>query len=1493
MKYLEILKSHNAFDFTNNNLNIESVLFNKKTKVAYVKAIIANILTPQALDNFRNKNEMILKKAGAAEVILSIEYTNQELNSALAREYFRYIVDGICKEDFMCKSLMDLQVNFENNIYTLSIDSQSSFLETYSERLKKEFLSYYLSVDFKFVVSEELKSLSEIQNIQAINDIEALSNNREEKKEIEEKRKYVKVNKFSRRISVENFSKICQIPATQEEIFTYQENVGLPHFMIEAEIFEISIDKKRNGHVVKAHVFDETDSIIVNKWINDSEVEVCQKLKAGDLVNIIGKAEYNIYQRDVILSASEINYIGAAKKETKVDTSIVKRVELHVHTRMSGLDGLCSADDFMKVASEWGMPAIAFTDHCGVYANSEISHSKFLSKIKPIYGVELPFIDDLDYKVAFDDRSIELRKAKYVVFDLETTGFSQTHDRIIEIAAIKVEGGIITDSYNTFVNPEMFIPQKITELTTITNEDVVNAPKIEQAMQEFLDFSKDAILVAHNASFDVGMIKANMKRLNIKEINFPVIDTLNLFRAAYNIDEEPEKGIKKAFNLKVLAKYFKIKQEQHHRAIDDTKVTAQCFIGMLNDLYKKGIEDYNQINSVINPANFYKYVIPAHINVLSQNETGFRNMYRLLSDALTVHCSGEARLLKSVLNQYREGLFVLSGCYKGRVFETALNRSYEEMIEEMKYCDFIEVQPPSSYMHLVSDYDNALERIESTIKKIIDGAKSLNKLVVATSDAHYIFEEDKKYRDILIASPQIGGGTHDLFRAEVAPDAHLRTTDDMLREFDFLGKSLSYEIVVTNTNEVANQIDTIEVFKREMFAPRDDEFKESLGIDSIEVEMRRIVAENMEKTYGLENVHPLIQARLDREVNAIISNGFSSTYYMSHLLVKESMKHGYMVGSRGSVGSSIAATMMNITEINPLPPHYLCKKCKFVALKMTDEEKKQYGVKPLEEQFQKDLAEVESGYDLPDAVCPVCGEPMKKDGHDIPFETFLGFKGNKVPDIDLNFSGEFQAQAHAYIKEIFGETHAFRAGTLSQIKDKNAIGYVKGYLERKNIQMRKCEVDRISRKIIGVKRSTGQHPGGIVVVPKHSDIFQVTPVQYPADNTDNAWITTHYDYHAFESNLLKLDCLGHDDPTLIRYFMDYVDQHPEKYPFKDATEIPVDDKNVYKMFYGTEVCNVTEEQIMSKVASYAVPEFGTNFVRQMLNDTMPKTFAQLVKISGLSHGTNVWLTNAQDLVLGKTEFGAIPFKDIVGCRDDIMINLIAIGCEPYKAFEIMEFVRKGNAKRLPDVWQAHMQYMRDHNVPEWYIWTCDRIEYLFPKAHATAYVLMALRIAWFKLYSPALFYSGWFTKRAKAWDVNSFVKGEEFIRQQIKYLSEQPGKTAKEEDVITSLLVALEMTSRGVKFLPIDIKESDSLVFKVVDDNTIRIPFVAVDGLGESAAESIKKARDEKPFTSKADVLKRSKLNKTLFDLFDQMGAFGDLPDEDPEVEVGLFAFLN
>ena len=1488
MKLLEELEKRHIID-PNNRLRIDEATFKSISKKLNIYLVLSNAVSLKEYNALCQSIREILSPL-KVKLEFSIGYEDEALSNECLIEYLIEILSRLVKQSARFKALNENDCVIEGNKITFMVAYDALGIDGLCEPITKAFSEYGLNIEAT-VKQDESKS------IQA--QIDALDHQMEETLE-RQRAEAEQASKFNKEIYNQKKSyhreppksqtSIKNIPSTHEGMMQYTNENGIGDVLIIGYVFGIEIKEfaRTKSSLATIKVTDETDSIVVKKWLRtDKEKELYESdIKNGTELKIIGKAEYDSYAKAVVITASTIEVIGIHKESTIIDDAPVKRVELHAHTKMSTLDGFSGADEYIKQISAWGWKSMAFTDHSGLYAYPDVFHA--LAKnpdFKPLYGVELAYVNDDDYFITFDKRDIALRDATYVVYDIETTGFSQTYDRMIEIAAVKVYQGGIIEQFETFVNPKMPISQKITDLTSITDEDVKDAPTIEEILPRFMEFCEGSILVAHNARFDVGFVYANLERLGIPYEKFPVIDTLNLFRAGY-YDKV------KKFNLKELSKYFKVKQEHHHRAIDDTRVTALCFISMLSDLYQRDIVNYADINSLINKDEHWKHIIPSTLDIICVNQTGYKNLFKLVSDALTNHFFGDARALRSKIEEFKEGLIVGSGTASGEVFENALNRSEAEVLECMKYYDYIEVQPPTAYMHLWESLPEGEKSIEEVISKIIRLAKSLGKMVVATSDAHYIKKSYKKYRDILIDAPQIGGGVHKLFKYNVHPECHLRTTTEMLEEFKFLGPELANEIVVENTNKIADMCENIVAFKKQMYAPRDDEFKDSIvHVPSIVDEVRRVVNLNVEKMYGA-NPHEIVKARIKRELEAIISNGYASVYYMSHIMVVKSLNDGYLVGSRGSVGSSLVATMMDITEINPLAPHYRCKKCHFHTFKMNNEEREKYGLSDLEAPFQADLQAVDSGYDLPDAICPVCGERLTKDGHDIPFETFLGFNGDKVPDIDLNFSGEYQAQAHEYIRTVFGPENAFRGGTVGTIAEKNAYGYVKGYCERHHQNLRDCEMDRISQYLVGIKRSTGQHPGGIVVVPHYVDIYDVTPVQYPADNTENTWRTTHFDYHSFEDNLLKLDVLGHDDPTIIKYLMDYVHEHQEDFSFSRPQDIPIDDKNIYRLFNCTDVIGLTEEALGSKVASFAVPEFGTNFVRQMLLETLPKTFAQLVKISGLSHGTDVWATNAQDLVGGKTEFGTIDFKDVIGCRDDIMVDLLYMGLEPLTSFKIMEFVRKGKVAKDPETWAKYRQAMVDKNVPAWFIWSCERIKYMFPKAHATAYVLMALRIAWFKVNSPALFYSAWFSKRAKAHDVHTYLGGPIAIRAKIEEIQNDKNATAKDDDLVTSLQLALEMTLRGIKFLPVDINKSDSKIFTVEDGN-LRIPFIAVAKLGESVALDIVEKRNEQPFTSKQDVSKRTRLNSSLVEEFNIMHAFGDLPDEEPAAVEGIFAFLE
>ena len=1424
-----------------------------------------------------------LKYFNTSRAVVDFQIENKSFEDVDMLKYWNVLLDRLCQQQGRLLAIKDFEVKFNENEYIVVVDRESTYFNMYLGDIVKEFKKFGFDIKVTLEESDLIPTTTEIIEKQAREQLQKSIELQQLAKEVVPE-KPVKIGKFKYRVDVNQPSvPIHDIPSDQMALLEYEHANGIPIFVVEGSIFDINVSKKTNFYLAEMKITDETDSIMVKKFVRKEEdVKALEELKNGSCIKVSGKAQFDSYSQDVVLMADNLITIEKKKKIEREDLSTTKRVELHCHTNMSNMDGIASAADYLKQASKWGHKAIAFTDHQGVYNITEIAHSIGDLDIKPIFGLEIDFVDDTNMKIALtEDQDINLKDATFVVFDTETTGFSTDFDELVEIGAVKIKNMEIIEEFQTLIKPHRALGEKAMEVNKITYEMLENAPYVEEALPKFLEFAKDSILVAHNAKFDMGHLYSNLDKLNIEYKEFPVIDTLEM---AHNFYYDKTKK----FSNEALCKLFKIKLENAHRALDDTVATAQVFMIMLNDLLKLGCKNYKDINSYINYDVLWKYTRTSHINLLVLNQIGYKNLFKIVSDALTNHFYREGRLLKSVLEKHREGILVGSGCAYGEVFESALNKPYNELLEKMKYYDYIEVQPPAVYSQIA--YDASIDgsvAVKTTIEKIIKAADELDKIVVATGDVHYLNKEDKFYRDIYIQTPVVGGGIHRLKRYPESPLQHFRTTSEMLEEFSFLGPDRSYEIVVKNTNLIADRVEKIQMFKKELFAPRDDEFAWR-GVPSIEGELKRMVDEKVHRMYG-DILPQFVDDRLQKELNSIITNKFCSVYYMSHLLVKYSNDRGYLVGSRGSVGSSFVATMMDITEVNPLSPHYRCKKCRFSAFKMNEEEKQKYGIREIELPFQDALAKAESGFDLPDAKCPICGSKLAKDGHDIPFETFLGFKGDKVPDIDLNFSGDDQPYAHLYVRELMGDDYAFRAGTLATVAEKTAYGYVMKYFEEKKIVARRAEVERLAKKIEGVKRSTGQHPGGIVIVPKNIDIFDVTPIQYPADDTSAEWRTTHFDYHSFEANLLKLDILGHDDPTVIRFYMDYVKEHPDEFPFSDAKDIPIDDPELYKLFSGTKVIGVTPDEIGSDVASYAIPELGTNFVRKMLSDTKPKTFAELVKISGLSHGTDVWLNNAESLVLGKTPYGKIDFKDVIGCRDDIMVYLMYQGLEPSKAFKIMEFVRRGKASKDPAGWEEHKKYMREFNIPEWYIWSCEQIKYMFPKAHATAYVLMAMRIAWFKVYKPILFYSAYFSIRANQFDPRVMTSGANAIANKINEIMNSNDAKKKDEDLLTDLGVALEMTRRKLKFKMVDIEKSEAKKF-VIDGDSLILPFISIDKLGDNAAFQIVEERNKAPFTSKHDAKIRGKINNTVFETMNELGVFKDLKeDEAPSEEYNLF----
>jgi DNA polymerase III subunit alpha, Gram-positive type len=1191
---------------------------------------------------------------------------------------------------------------------------------------------------------------------------------------------------------------------------------------VEGFIFDAETRELRSGRTLLTFkITDYTSSLMVKMFSRDKEdAALYQLIKKGMWVRVRGSIQNDTFVRDLVMIGNDINEI---KPEGRKDTAPEdqKRVELHLHTPMSSMDAVTPVGALIAQAKKWGHKAIAVTDHAVAQSFPEAYGAGKKNDIKILYGVEVNLVDD-GVPIAYNDAHRLITEDTFVVFDVETTGLSAVYDTIIELAAVKIRNGEIIDRFESFANPHHRLSATTINLTGITDDMVQNAPEVGEVIQRFYDWVGDAVLVAHNASFDMGFLNVGYKNIGLEKAKNPVIDTLELGRFLY-----PEM---KNHRLNTLAKKFDIELTQHHRAIYDAEATGYLLLKMLKDAAEKGIEYHDQFNDNMGKGNAYQRARPYHCTLLAQTEVGLKNLFKLVSISHIEYFYRVPRLPRSVLQKYREGILVGSGCNKGEVFEGMMQKSPDEVEAAAQFYDYLEVMPkevnaPLIEMELVRD-EKALEDIIGNIVKL---GEKLGLPVVATGNVHYLNENDKIYRKILVNSQ---GGANPLNRHKL-PDVHFRTTNEMLAAFSFLGGEKAKEIVITNTNKIADMIDVIKPIKDDLYTPR---------IEGADEEMREMSYSMAKKIYG-EPLPEIVEARLEKELKSIIGHGFAVIYLISHKLVKKSLDDGYLVGSRGSVGSSLVATMTEITEVNPLPPHYVCPACKH-------------------SEFFND-GSVGSGFDLPDKDCPQCGSKYHKDGHDIPFETFLGFKGDKVPDIDLNFSGEYQPRAHNYTKVLFGEDNVFRAGTIGTVADKTAFGYVKAYQQDNNLQLRGAEIERLASGCTGVKRTTGQHPGGIIVIPDYMDVYDFSPIQFPADDRNSEWKTTHFDFHSIHDNVLKLDILGHDDPTVIRMLQDLSGMDPKT--------IPTDDPEVMKIFSGTESLGVTEQQIMCKTGTLGIPEFGTRFVRQMLEDTKPTTFSELVQISGLSHGTDVWLGNAQELIHNNI----CNLSEVIGCRDDIMVYLIYQGLEPSFAFKIMESVRKG--KGLSEDMEAEM---RRNEVPEWYIDSCKKIKYMFPKAHAAAYVLMAVRIAYFKVHLPLLYYAAYFTVRAEDFDLEVMTRGSESIRAKIEEINAKGLEASnKEKNLLTVLELALEMVERGFSFQNYDLYKSDASEF-IIEGNSLIPPFNSIPGLGTNAAYNIVKARKDGEFLSKEDLQQRGKVSKTILEYLDKQGCLGALPEQ-------------
>lgn len=1205
----------------------------------------------------------------------------------------------------------------------------------------------------------------------------------------------------------------------------------VPSLVIRGQIIGMEVRTIRDDlTLLEMIVTDFKDSIICKTFVSNEELpDALESLKEGAFIKALGSAKFDTFAKDMTIMLRGVKLIGDFR-EKRMDNAPVKRVELHCHTKMSNMDAVSDCTAILKTAERWGHPAIAITDHGVVQSFPDAYHAvcdkKYTGKV--IYGMEAYLVDDVR-GIVTDSKGQSL-DGSFVVFDIETTGFSSLKDKIIEIGAVKVVSGEITDRFSTFVNPKVPIPYRIEQLTSINDSMVVDAPTIDEVLPSFLEFCRGCVLVAHNAKFDVGFISKNAADLGL-DFDYTYVDTVGLSQMLL-----PKLS---RFKLDTVAKALKIKLDNHHRAVDDAECTALIFIKESKMLKEEGITELDGVNAAgaVSKDRIRK-LHSYHAIILCKNDTGRVNLYRLVSMSHLEYFHSKPLVPKSKLTEYREGLILGSACEAGELYQALYeNKSDREIADIVNFYDYLEIQPIGNNRFLI-DRDNDRVNSEEDLKelnlKILELGDRFNKPVVATCDVHFLEPEDEIYRRII----QSGNGYED---ADNQAPLYFRTTEEMLAEFDYLG-SRAKEVVIDNTNKIADMCEVISPVRPDKCPP---------VIENSDKDLTEMCHARAREIYGDPLPAP-VSERLEKELNSIISNGYAVMYIIAQKLVSKSNEDGYLVGSRGSVGSSFVATMAGITEVNPLSPHYYCPKCHYSDF--DSEEVKAYAGM--------------GGCDMPDKDCPVCGTKLKKDGFDIPFETFLGFKGDKEPDIDLNFSGEYQAKAHKYTEVIFGEGHTFKAGTIGTLADKTVYGYVKHYFEEHGISKRGCEIDRLVKGCVGVKRTTGQHPGGIVVLPHGEEINTFTPVQHPADDNDTDIITTHFDYHSIDHNLLKLDILGHDDPTMIRELEDLTGVN--------AREIPLDDKEVMSLFATPKALGITPDQIDGcPTGSLGIPEFGTTFVIDMLMDAKPTCFTDLVRIAGLGHGTDVWLGNAQTLI----KEGKATISTAICTRDDIMTYLINMGLEPSTAFSIMENVRKGKvAGGKCDKWPGWKEDMLAHNVPDWYVWSCEKIKYMFPKAHAAAYVMMAWRIAWFKINYPLAYYAAYFGIRAKGFDYEIMCGGPERLEAELGEIKKKEKASPQEEQILKTGAIVREMYARGIEFTPIDIYKARADRFTIADGK-IMPSLLAIAGLGEKAAEMVEQEAKKGPFLSLDDFKARTKVSTTLTDAMVRMGILSGLPE--------------
>ena len=1211
--------------------------------------------------------------------------------------------------------------------------------------------------------------------------------------------------------------------------------------VFEGIVFDVEQKVTRTGRVlINFKMTDYTSSFSMQKWVkNEEEAQKFDMIKKNSWLRVRGNVEMNNFTRDLTMNVQDVQEVIHYERKDLMPEG-ERRVEFHAHTNMSTMDALPEVEELVAKAAKWGHKAVAITDHGNVQSFPHGYKAAKKAGIQLIYGMEANIVEDR-VPIVYNEVEMDLSEATYVVFDVETTGLSAIYNDLIQVAASKMYKGNIVAEFDEFINPGHPLSAFTTELTGITDDHVKNAKPLVQVLKEFQEFCKDTVLVAHNATFDVGFMNANYERHGLPKITQPVIDTLEFARNLY-----PEY---KRHGLGPLTKRFGVALEHHHMANYDAEATGRLLFIFIKEVAEKhGVTNLARLNLDLISPDSYKKARVKHATIYVKNQVGLKNIFKLVSLSNTQYFEGVPRIPRTVLDAHREGLILGSACTEGEVFDAVVSQGVDAAVEVAKYYDFIEVMPPAIYAPLIAkEQVKDMEELHTIIKSLIEVGERLGKPVLATGNVHYLEPEEEIYREIIVRSLGQGAminrtiGHGEAAQPAPLPKAHFRTTNEMLDEFAFLGEDLARKLVIENTNALAEIFEPVEVVKGDLYTP---------FIDKAEETVAELTYKKAFEIYG-NPLPDIVDLRIEKELTSILGNGFAVIYLASQMLVQRSNERGYLVGSRGSVGSSFVATMIGITEVNPLSPHYVCGQCQYSEF-ITDGS---YG----------------SGFDMPDKDCPNCGHKLSKNGQDIPFETFLGFDGDKVPDIDLNFSGEDQPSAHLDVRDIFGEEYAFRAGTVGTVAAKTAYGFVKGYERDYGKFYREAEVERLAQGAAGVKRTTGQHPGGIVVIPNYMDVYDFTPVQYPADDVTAEWQTTHFNFHDIDENVLKLDVLGHDDPTMIRKLQDLSGIDPN--------DIPMDDSDVMDLFSGTDILGVTPDQIGTSTGMLGIPEFGTNFVRGMVDETHPTTFAELLQLSGLSHGTDVWLGNAQDLI----KAGIADLSTVIGCRDDIMVYLMHAGLDPKMAFTIMERVRKGMWLKISEEERnGYIEAMKANNVPEWYIESCGKIKYMFPKAHAAAYVMMALRVAYFKVHHPIYYYCAYFSIRAKAFDIKTMGAGLEAIKRKMQEIAEKRKNNEAsnvEIDLYTTLEIVNEMWERGFKFGKLDLYRSDATEF-IIDGDTLIPPFVAMDGLGENVAKQLVRARQEGEFLSKTELRKRGGLSSTLVEKMDEMGILGNMPED-------------